>query len=233
VSGGSPSPKRCLNHNFLSSGVHPDRVYGVVVHGGSLSVVANIQRIPVSLTIPGGGAGLAQFYAADTDTTAVAALGTFWAAVKNLFPAGFSYSVPGTGDKIDELTGHVTDIWTQSGSSSGSSASGVGPYAAGTGMRVRWHTGGIVHFRRVVGSTFLAPFNAASYDNDGTIIPATVSSVQTAASALVSGANCLIWSPPVTAAQATDKIPQRDGSSHLVLAGIAVDHVASLRSRRV
>lgn len=195
--------------------------------------MANIQRIPVALTIPGGGAGVSVFYAADTDTTAVAALSTFWGAVANLHPATFAWFVPGSGDKIDETNGHIAGSWSQSGSSSGNSAAGLGSYAAGVGMRIRWQTDGIVHNRRVRGSTFLCPLNAASYQDNGTIITATLTTVTAAAVALVAASNLLIWSPPVTAEEATPTVPERSGSSHVVTGTLPLDRVAVLRSRRV
>jgi hypothetical protein len=195
--------------------------------------VATLQRIRVLISGLVGGPGVATFYAPDGDTTAVAALSAFYLGIKDLHAQNTSFQVNGAGDTIDELTGHINGVWTQSGGSTQTSASGSVSYAAGVGLRVRWLTGGIVHNRRVNGATFLVPMNSASYATDGTIIPATVTTIATQVSLLVANASLRIWSPPHTNSGPTDPIPTRLGSSYEVIAGLVVDRVSSLRSRRV
>lgn len=195
--------------------------------------MANIQRIRVAISGLVGGPGVATFYAPEADTTAVAALSTFYAAVKNLHAQNTSFQIPGSGDTIDESNGHIVGLWTQSGGSVQTSASGANPYGAGVGARVRWLTGGIVHFRRVTGTTFLVPLNGASLDTDGTVLDSTVTTLSTAAGNLVTGAALRIWSPPVTAAEATPTVPERSGTSFEVQGHTVPQMITWLRSRKV
>lgn len=195
--------------------------------------MANLQRIRVAISGLVGGPGVATFYAQEADTTAVAALSTFYSSVKSLHAQNTSFQIPGTGDVINEANGHIVGVWTQSGGSTQTSASGANPYGAGVGMRIRWFTAGIVHNRRVTGTTFLVPLNGASLDTDGTILDSTVTTVSTAAGTLVSGSALRIWSPPVTAEQATPTVPQRDGSSYEVQGHQVPQMVSWLRSRKV
>lgn len=201
----------------------------IAVHGCTLLLVANIQEIRVEISGLDGGPGVAIFYAGAVDTTAVAALVTFYSSVKNLHPNGVSFVVPGSGDLINEANGEIVGAWTQSGSGTQTSTAAVAAYAAGVGARVRWDTAGIVHKRRVRGSTFLVPLLAANYENNGTILAAAMTTINNAAAALVSTADLLIWSRPFAGAPNN---PARSGVAFGVAAGVGVDKVATLRSRR-
>lgn len=196
---------------------------------GYPSSVANLQEIRVTITGLDGGPGVAVFYAPDLDTTAVAALVTFFSSVKNLHPGGVSWTVPGTGDLINEANGDLVGTWTQAGSGTQTSTSAVAAYAAGVGACIQWQTSGIVHKRRVRGKTFLVPLLAANYENNGTILAAAVTTMQNAANALVAASNLQIWSRPF---DGTPTNPARSGAGYEVTAGVVLDRVARLRSRQ-
>ena len=191
--------------------------------------MANIQEIRVAMSGLDGGPGVAVFYAPDLDSTAVAALVTFFNAIKNLLPNGTSWQVPGSGDLIDETNGELKGTWTQSGASTLSSTATVAAYASGVGACIQWQTAGIVHKRRVKGKTFIVPLLAAGYDNNGTILGTTVTTLQNAANTLVSTSNLQIWSRPF---KGTPTNPQRSGAAYEVTAGLVLDRVARLRSRQ-
>lgn len=173
------------------------------------------------------GPGVSTFYFASAATGFPAKLQTFFQAIKSSFPVTATITVPNTGDVINEATGALSGVWTDSG---GSTTVGTGafPYPAGVGIRVRWVTGGVRHGRRVVGSTFLVPVVNPAYDTDGTIIPATLTTIGTAVNAFVTSAagDQHIWSKPTPPGGS-------DGTSSSVLAGFVPDMVTSLRSRRV
>jgi hypothetical protein len=169
------------------------------------------------------------FYAPDLDSTAVAALSTFFGAIKNLLPNGTSWQVPGSGDLIDETNGELKGTWTQSGAATQASTATVAAYASGVGACIQWQTSGIVHKRRVKGKTFIVPLLAAGYDNNGTILGTTVTALQNAANTLVSTSNLQIWSRPF---KGTPTNPQRNGAGYEVTAGLVLDRVARLRSRQ-
>lgn len=195
--------------------------------------MANIQRIRVILNGAGGLPGVATFYAAAADTTAVAALSTYFSTLKNLFPPGVTLDIQGTGDLIDETNGTIVGVWTQSGGSTQTSTATASVYAAGVGARARWVTGGIVHGRRVVGTTFICPMLAVNFENNGTLSSALLTTLSNAASTLITASDLLIWSRPYVFDPAHPAIPARSGSSHQVVAAVHPDVVTSLRTRRV
>lgn len=195
--------------------------------------MANLQRIRVNITGISGMPGVATYFAAEADTTAVAALSTFYSNVKNYHPVGCNFEIPGTGDLVNEADGSLQGIWTQSGGSNQQSSVATTPYAAGVGARIRWATAGIVHGRRVTGTTFLVPLLNTHYQSTGTILAASLTALSGFASTLVSTSALRIWSRPYEFDPDHPDIPARAGSSYEVLASYMPTLVTSLRSRRV
>jgi hypothetical protein len=182
-----------------------------------------IRKLPVAWQTGAGGVGVSVFYTAfGTDATVEVA--AFFNAIKAFFPSGVSWNVPSSGDVVDEVTGLITGAWT-AGTAASIVGTGAGAYAAGTGVYVRWQTGGIVGGRRVKGRTFLCPLIVSAYQTDGTILDASLATMNTAVNTLAAAGKLNIWHRP-TAKGAND------GSTHLVTAGSGPDHVTSLRSRR-
>jgi hypothetical protein len=74
-------------------------------------------------------------------------------------------------------------------------------YAAGAGFKVTWNTGSIRDGRRVRGSTYIVPAGSNVYDGNGRILPASQTTVNNAAQAMI-GALTLnatplgVWSRP-------------------------------------
>jgi hypothetical protein len=151
-------------------------------------------------------------------------LGTYFQAIKAIFPSAVSWNIPSSGDVIDEVTGQITGAWT-GGTAASIAATAAGTYAAGTGCYVRWQTGGIVGGRRVKGRTFLVPISGGLYQSDGTIADATLATLNTAANTLAATGKLNIWHRPTNSGS-------NDGSSHLVTGASGPDRVTSLRSRR-
>jgi hypothetical protein len=151
-------------------------------------------------------------------------LATFFNALRTSFPNVVSWSIPNAGDVIDETTGQITGAWI-GGTAAGIVASGVGAYAAGTGLYVRWQTAGIVGGRRVKGRTFLVPLLASLYQSDGTITDSTLTAINTAANNLVLAGKLRIWHRPTTPGGS-------DGSAFTITSAQGPDKVTSLRTRR-
>jgi hypothetical protein len=170
-----------------------------------------------------GGAGVSVFYSNGTDD-ATAALGTFFNAIKALFPAAVSWQIPSSGDKIEATTGALTGSWS-GGTGATIASTGSGTYAAGGGAYVRWYTNTIRDGRKFYGRTFLAPILASVYDNDGTLTGGNVTTMQNAANALVTAAKTVIWGRPTTPGGS-------DGLFAGVTSALVPDKVTSLKSRR-
>jgi hypothetical protein len=193
----------------------------------------NLTRIPVTWSGIGGLPGVSVFYADAAVSTAVAALLTMFNTRKADFPNALQFNIPGAGDVIDSATGDLIGTWTMGGSGIITGTGGAVGYAAGTGLRLRWLTAGIVNGRRVRGSTFITSLVASLYDASGTIVNASVTNWQTAGAAIVADGSFRIWSRPYTFDPAHPDIPTRAGTTH-ILTGVTVpDQVTSLRSRRV
>lgn len=199
----------------------------VVPHGSSLPVVANIKR--VRCPWEGGGVvgpSVATFYFTSTASGFPADLRTFFEAIKSSLPDDVTVTVPNTGDTISETDGTLQGVWTDTGGGI-TTGTATGAFAKGSGMRIQWITGGIRGDRRVVGSTFLVPLAGLGFDTTGVVAAATLSSIQTAASALVSAVtpDMVIWGKPHSKAA-------NDGESNAVVAAVARSAATGLRSRR-
>jgi len=156
--------------------------------------------------------------------SAVADIKAFFNAIKALFPAGVSWQIPVTGDTIDVDTGALTGGWADAAGGTVTST-GSGIWASGTGTYVTWSTGTVVHGRRLKGRTFLAPLFGSAFQSDGTIVDAYVTTIQTAADALVAGGDLMVWHRP-------HGIPAGGGIAVSATAAQAHDQVTSLRTRR-
>ena len=197
--------------------------------------MANIMR----LRVPWGGSsviggGLSTFYypSGSTTSTITAQVNTFFTAIKDQFPQGTSWSIPATGDLIDEATGELTGAWSGGTSAVITSTATATTYTAGAGARVRWDTSNIYGGRRVRGATYLIPLRGPGYDTDGTIAAATLTTLSNAAAALVSATQpMLIWSRPKLNDAGT--AVERPGQAFFATASTVPDKVSTLRSRRV
>lgn len=192
--------------------------------------MTTMRRCRVSWDGLPGLPGLSTFYFGVASPN-VSALVTFFTAIKALFPSALSWTIPSSGDEIDDASGALTGGWVGSGGGTVTATGGAGAYAAGTGCQVQWQTGVVAHGRRIKGSTFLVPTVVGMYDTNGTLTSANQTTVQTAANALVaSGVAWGIW-----------QRPKKDPVSHVVTrvglyaatnAATVPDRVTSLRTRR-
>lgn len=182
-----------------------------------------VRKIPVTWTTGVGGSGVSIFYSIDSVDVTVE-LGTFFNAVKALFPTAVTWQVPSSGDVLQTDNGHITSGWS-GGTAASISGTSAGTYVAGTGAFVRWGTSGVVDGRRVKGRTFLCPLLASCFDAAGTLTDANVTTMTAAAAALAGSGKLMIYSRP-TPAQPTS------GQLSLVTSGQVPDKVTSLRTRR-
>lgn len=185
--------------------------------------MATLRKVPVEWTTGPGGSGLSVFYTQDP-ADATAALGTFFNAIKGVFPSAVTWSIPSSGDTIDSDTGRLNGSWS-GGTAAVITGSGAGNYAAGTGCYVRWYTNTVYNGRKFMGRTFLVPLLTGGYDSTGTIDNSNLSTLQTAVNTLVSSSALVIYKRPPKGTFAGGTYAEQTS-------GLIPDKVTSLKSRR-
>lgn len=171
------------------------------------------------------GPGLTTFFTSNTGTAGfpadVKTLITSWAG--NV-PTGVTWTVPISGDLIDDGTGGLSGTWSVASGGGTVVSSAAGSFASGVGCRIRWGTDGVVGGRRVVGSTFVVPLAVGAYQSDGTILDSVVTALSAAAVTFRSRSGGVkIFSRPIVG---------RLGSNSNVIDSSVPDKVSWLRSRR-
>ena len=153
------------------------------------------------------------------------AVRNFYEGFKTLLPVSIGVRPLSTVELIDETNGRILDIYatTPGATSQGSYTQG---YSAVSGALVHWETAGIRNSRRVRGKTFLVPLGNALYEANGTIAPAQLTAIQTAATGLIDDANTALV---VYARPKKDGTP---GEEHTVRSARVPDKAVVLRSRR-
>jgi hypothetical protein len=185
--------------------------------------MATLRKTQVVWATGAGGPGVSNFYSAFGDDVTVV-LATFFNAIKGAFPPAVSWTIPVSGDELDDVTGGITGAWI-GGTGATISGSATATYFAGTGGMVRWVTGSVHNRRKVYGRTFLCPLFNGAGDSDGSMGAGTLASLQGAATALAATNKLRVWHRPTTTTS-------NDGVSFAVIGGVVPDKTVSLRSRR-
>lgn len=180
--------------------------------------MSTIIRLRVSLGGAGIiGPGLTTFYFADAHTGFVSDVGALFGALSARFPSQLTWSIPASGDLINDVTGDLVGVWNDGVASAGT-GSGTSAWAQGVGFRSVWETAGTTNNRRVRGTTFWAPVDGTMLQTDGTLNDTARASALTACETFLtaSDGNLRIWtrpragvtgkSTPVTSVNIPDKI---------------------------
>jgi len=172
-----------------------------------------------------GGPGVTTLYwdiAAATPN--LAAWNTFLSAIAARLPAVVVLQSQSSGDVLDDVTGNIIGSWTGAAQAA-VPGTAVGAYTAPSGACINWRTAGIVGGHRVRGRSFLVPLSGASYDTDGSLLAAALTTLRGALATFQAAAspNLLVWHRPVGGG---------GGDSFAVNAADIPDKAAILRSRR-
>jgi len=121
----------------------------------------------------------------------------FFNALVALLPNALTIQVPNSGDVVDESTGTITGAWTGTANTVVTGTS-IGVYAGAAGACVNWRTSLLIAGRRPIGRTFLVPLVNTAFQNDGSLAAATVTTIQTAATTLITNlaGELKVWSRP-------------------------------------
>lgn len=177
-----------------------------------------------------GMPGYTTFYSLSTpDPTDVRA---FFLAVAAYIPSPCTIQVAGSGDIIDDDEGELQGTWT--GATPGVVGCTGGAYGAPAGGIVSWTTSTVRRGRILRGRTFLVPMSSSNYTTSGQITSGTVSTIQTAAAALVSAfaGQLVVWGRPVWDYSTTPPTKLASGTNGIVTGAVAQSKVATLRTRR-
>lgn len=192
----------------------------------------SLQRVRLTWTGFKGAPGYSNFYFSPGTPPPLAALRTFFEAVKSFFPVGLTIAYPSTGDVISEVTGQITDSWTTSGVAD-TAGSGLSSYVGPAGAVVEWQTATVLDGRRPLGKTFLVPMNTAQFQSDGTLTDATRTAIQTAGAAFVSttAGQFFIWHRPIRDPNPPHTVTRLGGVAAVTACRVP-DLQAVMRSRR-
>lgn len=171
------------------------------------------------------GPGLSTFYFSESfGGNVVTPVKNFFTAIRNVFPQGITWTIPSGGDLLNEATGELGGVWSETGGGSETSGS-TNNHAQGVGCRVAWRTAAIRGGRRVRGSTFLVPLVVTGYDTQGTIAAGTITAIESAANTLLTATSggFGVWSRPR---------PGLVGALVPITSCAVPDQVSWLRSRR-
>jgi len=188
--------------------------------------VANIKKIVVQWQGLQALPGVSVFYASSGSTNPVSDLNTFFTALRPLFPTALGWVLPGSGDSIDEQTGHVqASGWSSTGAGTITCTGGAVANTLGTGGKVIWLTAGLTtKFRRVKGHTNFTSLINTCYTATGVLTAGTMTSINTPATALVGTGNFGVWHRNTPGST--------DGFFSSMTSAVVPSTVISLRSRR-
>lgn len=188
-----------------------------------------------------GGNGVSRFHwktvadapiTPDDCDTVIAALTTFYTAVKPDLPGWISYRIQADTRVIDEASGELVRMSSGSGVPPlMTGGAGANATPAGVGVRLNWVTGHVLNKRLMRGATFLVPLAQGAWGPSGSIASASQSRILTAALKLiddlqVGGTPMQVYHRPAKGATTGGVAAQID----VVKVGTTP---ASLRTRRV
>lgn len=187
-----------------------------------------------------GGPGLTQFavlgaaggiWNPSGTQAAVNAVRTFWDALKSNLPDELKLDVSPVIDDYDTVTGDLVGSYVAGTAPLQVAGTSAGSYVGGAGAKVTWNTGQIRNGKRVKGSTYLVPISNGVFGATGTVGPTAVTTINLAASNLLSqlaagGTSMAVWSRPGPPAR------PRAGFATEVLTGTCNLKSAILRGRR-
>lgn len=184
-----------------------------------------VREIIVDWTTPSGAgkASVLYFIEATAVASQRAALSTFIEALQAVQSSQCSYTIRTVGREMVTATGALSGAWAEPTVYTGTGNLAQEPLPDASQALIRWSTDHIVGSRFLQGRTFVPCLTTNGVD-DGNVAAATLTSIQTAASALVAaGVQFAVWHRPVAGA---------GGEAWAVDVAAAQKEFAVLRRRR-
>lgn len=157
-----------------------------------------MREILVDWTTPAGGGKVSVFYFGEATAASAqrAALGTMLGTIDAEMTNDVTWRVRTDGRMVDEATGQLTSLWSESTAQNGTGASPLPSLPDASQVLVRWLTSSVVSGRLVRGRTFL-PGLTANTLSDGNVGSSLVTIITNAAQALVAANVGLgVWHRP-------------------------------------
>lgn len=184
-----------------------------------------------------GGPDASSFWTTEVADQCADKVEAFFSGVAGLLPPAVRVAVRGEAEILEPAQGKLQTFISAGARGVVMGSAQASGYSAASGVVVTWRSNGVVANRRARGRTFLVPAANGAYDLDGTLQQSTMTTLQTAANALIvpNGEVKLgVWARPHE--QRVNKkgeiIPARDGSWHEITSASIPDKTAVLRSRR-
>ena len=164
---------------------------------------------------------------------AVAATRGFFLPLAPGLPSGLSIQVKKEVGEYDEVSGLLLGELSATASPAVINGASVAKYVGGSGIFVGWRTGTIWQGHRVIGRTFVAPYESTAFDTNGTLTSSTIAAFQSAGDGLIadSSTTFAIWARKMTIGS-DGKPHQTNGAAFQVLTAYVKDQASGLRSRR-
>jgi hypothetical protein len=192
-----------------------------------------IDRVRVTGSVGAGGATTTNFYFLNATAGNLTALGNLYTALKAIWPIGQTYTIPNSGDTINEVDGSLAGGWSAAAPAPIVGTGGQA-WSAPSGLLIRWKIAGVIDGHRPIAKTFLVPIVMGQYDPaTGQVLPATQTTVTAAATAFISAATgFVLWHRPRKASPGPPPVTARPGAFQSIITGQCSPKAAVLRSRR-
>lgn len=189
-----------------------------------------------------GAPGFTNLYATTTDPLQAGA--DAFATGVNTLITSWANTLPGPNVKvqvdpavklIEDTDGELVDILNLTSPPASHAGALGGNFSAATGFCIDWLTSTVVFGHRPMGRSFVVPISTEAYQNDGTIVDASLTAQRTSAGVYAASTvfHPVVWTRPRKAdPEHVPPITARAGASTRISAARINDRVAVLRSRR-
>jgi hypothetical protein len=158
--------------------------------------------------------------------SAAANIKALFDAVKSYIPAAIGIAVQASASVHDD-DGTLQSEQAVTVLPAPTACTGAGAYSAASGALINWATGAINGGKKVRGRTFLVPVVVNAFQTDGTLLDATRTAIQNAASTFVGSTP----TPAINSRKKPDNPLSGDQTSVIISAAVP-DKQVVLRSRR-
>jgi hypothetical protein len=191
-----------------------------------------LERVKVAVANTPGGPGVMNVYFSLVTDSTLTALGALITAVKPYIPSTITYTIPSSGDILDDTTGDLESSWTATAPAP-IVGTGASVAAAPAGLLIDFKAGDVVDNHRPIGKMLFVPCATAGVSSSGGASSTAITALNTAAATFLTAApEYRIWHRPRKATDGPPPKPFRAGSNVVASAATCNPKLAVLRSRR-